>query len=137
MVWEHDKPNAGFSTGRPWLPVKPPQAGLSVDLQEAANDSILHFYKSIIAFRKAQPALMAGKTLFIDLPEPLIAFHRQADKQNMTCAFNLSKDSQTIQLTGTARLTGPRHASLEGPTLTLPGNGFAYLTHEGALVLSV
>ncbi|WP_411891643.1 alpha-glucosidase [Yoonia sp. SDW83-1] len=136
MVWEKDKPNAGFSTGRPWLPVKPPQAALSVDAQEAANDSTLHFYKSAIAFRKAQPALTAGKTSFINLPEPLLAFHRKADGQTITCAFNLSKDSQVIRLTGAATLTGPRHANLDGPTLTLPGNGFAYLTHDGALALS-
>ncbi len=136
MVWEMDKPNAGFSTGRPWLPVKPPQAALSVDAQEAANDSTLHFYKSAIAFRKAQPALTTGKTSFINLPEPLLAFHRKTDGQTITCAFNLSKDSQVIQLTGAATLTGPRHANLDGPTLTLPGNGFAYLTHDGALALS-
>ncbi len=136
MVWEQDKPNAGFSTGRPWLPVKSPQAALSVDTQEAANASTLHFYRAAIAFRKAQPALTSGNTTFITLPEPLLAFHRKADGQQMTCAFNLSKDPKVIQLTGQATLTGPRHANLDGPTLTLPGNGFAYLTHDGALSLS-
>ena len=136
MVWEKDAPNAGFSTGHPWLPVKSPQAALAVDVQEAANDSTLHFYKSAIAFRKAQPALTVGRTSFINLPEPLLAFHRTAEGQQITCAFNLSKDKKVITLSGDAALTGPSHANLDGPTLTLPGNGFAYLTHYGALSLS-
>jgi alpha-glucosidase len=137
MVWEADKPNAGFTTGRPWLPVKAPQVAHAVDLQEAAPDSILHFYRTAIAFRKAQPALCLGKTRFVNLPEPLLAFRREADAQTLTCVFNLSKTPKTINLGAAANLTGPRHAGLDGKTLTLPGNGFAYLEHDGALALSV
>lgn len=136
MVWEADKPNAGFSTGRPWLPVKAPQAAVSVDTQEAANDSTLHFYKDTIAFRKNNPAMTIGKTDFINLPEPLLAFHRRAEAQTITCAFNLSKDAQHLTLNGEATLTGPHHANLNGTKLTLPGNGFAYLHHNGDLLLS-
>jgi len=136
MVWEKDSQNAGFSHAKPWLPVKPAQAALAADLQEATNDSTLHFYKAAIAFRKANVALKSGRTEFITLPEPLLAFHRIADGQSIACAFNLSKDTRTITLTGNATLTGPHHADLNGNTLTLPGNGFAYLNHSGDLQLS-
>jgi len=136
MVWEHDKPNAGFSTGRPWLPVKDSQVARSVDLQDNANDSTLHFYRSAIAFRKSNAAMRTGKTTFITLPEPLLAFHRVADDQSITCAFNLSKDPKSVEIQGVAALTGPHHAQLDGVSLTLPGNGFAYLIHDGAITLS-
>ncbi len=136
MVWEKEAEYAGFSTSRPWLPVKDPQRLCAVDAQESANDSVLHFYRRAIAFRKEQPALTAGSTTFLTLPEPLLAFHRTSSEQALTCAFNLSKDPQEITLSGEACLIGPNHARLDGATLTLPGNGFAYLSHEGALTLS-
>ena len=136
MVWEKDAHHAGFTTGRPWLPVKAPQEARAVDLQEAANESALHFYRQAIAFRKAQPALRAGRTKFLTVPEPVLAFRRSAEEQNLTCAFNLSKEPQQLSLSGAATLTGPRHAELNGTTLTLPGNGFAYLNHNGDLSLT-
>ena len=136
MVWERDAPNAGFSAGKPWLPVKAPQQERAVDAQEAANDSALHFYRRAIAFRKAQPALRMGKTTFLSLPEPILAFRRVADEQVLTCAFNLSRAPQELKLSGPATLTGPNHAQLTGTILTLPGNGFAYLSHDGELALT-
>lgn len=136
MVWEKDKQHAGFSSGSPWLPVKAPQQERAVDAQETANDSALHFYRRTIAFRKAQPALTLGKTRFLSLPEPILAFRRTSDSQTLTCAFNLSKEPKHLKMTGEANLTGPHHAQIDGATLTLPGNGFAYLEHDGDLSLT-
>ena len=133
MVWEAEAPHAGFSTGKPWLPVKPPQAMRAVNAQDGAAHSVLHFYREVIAFRKANAALTLGKTQFHDLPNPLLAFTRTAPTQTLTCIFNLGKEDVQLGLTGDARITGPHHATLEGTTLTLPGNGFVYLEHEGEL----
>ncbi len=135
MVWEKDAPNAGFSTGTPWLPVKPLQAARAVDTQ-GSEDSALAFYKTAIAFRKASPALSYGTTTFHALPEPILAFTRTADSETLTCVFNLSKDDHELTVTGDAALTGPHHARLSGGTLMLPGNGFAYLSHDGDITLS-
>ena len=136
MVWEAEAPHAGFSTGKPWLPVKPPQAMRAVNAQDGAAHSVLHFYRDVIAFRKANAALTLGKTKFLDLPDPILAFTRTAPAQTLTCVFNLGKANVRLGLTGDARITGPHHAALEGTTLTLPGNGFAYLGHEAELTLT-
>jgi len=136
MVWEVDAPHAGFSTVKPWLPVKAPQAANAVDLQEAANDSTLHFYRTAIAFRKANPALQQGTTSFLSAPASVLAFRREAAEQRLTCAFNLSREPVSLTLSGNAALAGPHHARLEHQTLTLPGNGFAYLSHDGEISLS-
>ena len=136
MVWEKDELNTGFSAGSPWLPIKAPQKERAVDAQEAANDSTLHFYRRAIAFRKSQPALTLGKTSFLSLPEPLLAFRRTCDTQTLTSAFNLSKGPQRLKISGEATLTGPHHANFDGVTLELPGNGFAFLEHEGELSLT-
>ncbi|MCK0119337.1 alpha-glucosidase family protein [Loktanella sp. F6476L] len=135
MVWEKDAPNAGFSTGKPWLPVKPSQAAKAVDQQ--GPDSILAFYKDVIAFRKTSDALRHGKTQFQQLPEPILAFTRSTDTQNMTCVFNLSTDRQTIAVPAGATMIGPNNATYDGSNLSLPGNGFAFLTHDGDLPLTI
>lgn len=134
MVWEKDAPNAGFSTGKPWLPVKEPQAAKAVD-QQGPNGAMA-FYKEAIAYRKAHPAMRYGTTTFHDLPEPLLAFTRETDGEKLTCVFNLSPKPQTVKLDVDAELSGQHHASLQGQRLDLPGNGFAYLAHDEAATLS-
>ncbi|MBY0138536.1 alpha-glucosidase [Paracoccus yeei] len=136
MVWDAAEPHAGFSIGTPWLPVKAPQKARAVDAQEASADSILKFYRKVIAFRKASPALTVGKTTFLDVPEPVLGFRREAPGQVLTCLFNLSAEPVAFRLGGKAAITGPAEAGLDGGTLTLPGNGFVYLQHDGALSLT-
>ena len=126
MVWEKDATNAGFSTGKPWLPVKAPQADKAVDQQ--GEGSVMAYYKDMIAYRKASPALTHGKTDFISLPEPLLAFTRTADDEALTCVFNLSKDPHTIPMPKATAIAVGNAATLKGGKLILEGNGFAYLT---------
>ncbi|PUB13689.1 alpha-glucosidase [Yoonia sediminilitoris] len=135
MVWEADAMHGGFTEGAPWLPVKPPQLARAVDTQGAG--SILAFYRDAIAFRKDSPALTEGTKRFLDLPEPLLGFTRRASDQQLTCVFNLSKDEKQLDLDGVAELVGPYHALLQDQRLTLPGNGFAYLSHADALHVTV
>lgn len=134
MVWELEAVNAGFSMGTPWLPVKEPQAANAADQQ--GEGSILAVYKDVIARRKASPALSQGKTIFVALPEPLLAFTRTAQEETMTCVFNLSREPQILTLTGDAQAAFIGNAELDKHTLTLSGNGFVYLAHDGKLTLS-
>ncbi|WP_375256166.1 alpha-glucosidase [Yoonia sp.] len=133
MVWEKDAPNAGFSTAKPWLPVKAPQAAKAVDQQ--GEGSILAYYREMIAYRKNSPALARGKTKFINLPEPLLAFTRTADEEAFTCVFNLSAEPQTVALKAPATIAKGNAATVKGKTLTLDGNGFVYLSGESKSLL--
>lgn len=132
MVWDETRPNAGFSDGRPWLPVKPPQAARAVATQEATAGSILSAYRAIIRWRASRPELTRGRTAFLDLPEPILGLVRDHEGRTLTCLFNLGTDPVTLTLGGPASLAGPAHAILDGPALTLPANGFAYLAAAGA-----
>ena len=135
MTWEGDTPNAGFSDAKPWLPVKPPQAAHAVDLQ--TDDGILPFYKFMIALRKNSDVLSRGKTTFISLPEPLLAFMRIHNRQCMTFIFNLSKDSQIVPLSAVAEIACGSGAAVVGDALNLDGNGFAYLSHSDGRVIQI
>jgi alpha-glucosidase len=125
MVWDAAE-NAGFSTAKPWLPVKPPQAARNVAGQLGVEGSVLEAYRTMIAFRKTTPALTHGKTRFADVPDPVLMFDRVLDGATVTCVFNLSPGTLAVPVTGT--LTGPSQNAELGEALMLGPNGFAFLT---------
>jgi len=52
MQWDGG-PNAGFSSGQPWLPVNSDYRSRNVALQEADSTSLLSWYKALLALRRA------------------------------------------------------------------------------------
>ena len=133
MVWEKDKPNAGFSTSEPWLPVKAPQAAHAVDIQEATNDSVLHAYREALAFRRKRTELRLGKTEFPDLPEPFLAVRRTDGARSLTGIFNLSDKARSLGIKGKTRAVGPQAAKLAEGQISLPPHGFIFLEEDGSV----
>jgi alpha-glucosidase len=132
MVWDATD-HAGFSTVKPWLPVKPEQAARHVDGQAGAQGSVLEHYRAMLAFRKGS-ALGDGKTRFLDLGEPVLAFQRGEGEGAMLCIFNLSPVARVLTVSGTGALTGPsQHAVLEDDRLRLGPNAVAFLPVTGSL----
>ncbi|MCX7218667.1 MAG: alpha-amylase family glycosyl hydrolase [Burkholderiales bacterium] len=76
MPWDASLKHAGFTEGKPWLPVPSEHAQSAVSLQEQAPLSSLHFARNIIAWRKTVAQLSAGDILFYDAPEPVLALRR-------------------------------------------------------------
>jgi alpha-glucosidase len=138
MVWE-DAPQGGFTTGTPWLPVKPEQAARHAAGQDGVAGSVLESYRALLAFRRAQPALRQGRTRFLDLPEPVLAFVRQVDGAAILCLYNLSREGCRLKVQGAAEVIGPSQAvARKGASLTLGANGFAFLSlPDGAAALDL
>ncbi|HHY49488.1 MAG TPA: alpha-glucosidase, partial [Alphaproteobacteria bacterium] len=111
MPWEEGGPPSGFTTGKPWLPVKPPHAALNVAAQEADPDSLLHFYRRMLAFRREQPVLIEGGIEFIKTSEPVLAFRRTGRDGNLVCIFNLSPEPARVTLEGAAPAMQPHAIS--------------------------
>ena len=59
MQWD-STPGAGFTTGRPFLPLAPKHEEANVADQLLRDDSILAHYRRLISIRKASPALQEG-----------------------------------------------------------------------------
>lgn len=59
MQWS-SAPNAGFSTGQPWFYVNPNYPQLNVEEAEKDPDSILHYYRKLLRFRKENPVVIYG-----------------------------------------------------------------------------
>jgi alpha-glucosidase len=131
MVWDGTK-SGGFTTGKPWLPVKAPQLARNVAGQTGVAGSVLEFYRAILALRKGSQALIAGKTVFHDLPEPLLAFTREAEGDALLCLFNLSAKAKTVTVQGTLTpLSASIGGALSGHKLTLAPNAAVFLPVTG------
>ncbi len=136
MVWDgSDK--GGFTTGTPWLPIKPPQAARNVEAQLGAQGSVLEHYRGMLRFRKTS-ALRSGRTRFFDLGEPLLAFQRGEGEGAVLCLFNLSPVARAVMVTGVGAVTGPSVAAhLSGDRLTLGPNAAAFLAVTGVVTVTV
>ncbi|MBV9930530.1 MAG: alpha glucosidase [Alphaproteobacteria bacterium] len=91
MPWRAEAPNAGFSTGEPWLPVDPAHPALAVDRQEADPGSMLYFTRRLIQLRKAHELLRLGAFRPVPAPPPLLVFER--GNGELLCAFNLGQEA--------------------------------------------
>ncbi len=129
MVWDAEAPNAGFSTAAPWLPVKAPQAARAAAQQERQADSVLAFYREMLALRRSRAALRTGRSVFFDVAEPVLAFARGGE---MLCLFNLSREARLIGVRGLGPAALARGIEAEGEVLRLGPGGFGIFDLAGA-----
>lgn len=98
MQWDPG-PNAGFTTGQPWLPVHPGYPSRNVANQQKDPGSLLNFYRALIRLRRSHSALTRGD--FRPLPmgsAPVLAYVRSVPGQSILVALNFSAQAQTIHI---------------------------------------
>ena len=96
MAWITDNRLGGFTDAHPWLPVAVEHLSQSVAAQEDDPDSMLSFYRAMLAFRKAHEPLRKGSMTILEQDEGGISFLREHDGQTLFCAFNLSGTARPI-----------------------------------------
>ena len=89
IPWSPDNRHGGFSEGRPWLPMAVEHLHRAVAAQAGQAGSMLDFYRRIIGFRQARPALVKGALSDIRVSGTVLSFQRAHAGQVMFCAFNL------------------------------------------------
>ena len=99
MQW-NDSANAGFTTGKPWLPVAPKYKTHNVATETKDPDSILNLYRKIIALRSSEKALREGKYIELNGSDPnVLAFARQdVAGETVIVALNMSDSGQSVKL---------------------------------------
>lgn len=90
MQWE-DAPQAGFTTGQPWIAVNPNYHDINVRKAQADPNSILCFYRELLALRQRENALLRG-TFHLLLPEhpQLLAYERVFGRDRVIVCCNFS-----------------------------------------------
>ncbi|MCC2957213.1 alpha-glucosidase family protein [Massilia sp. IC2-477] len=128
MPWTSEAPNAGFTSGTPWLPVAEPHLAANVARQDADPDSMLNFQRRFIAWRKTMPQLTRGEIAFFDAPEPVLALRREvAGMDAVLAAFNLSSREVSFDWPATSGAQSLESHGLPGQAaggkVTLPPYG--------------
>ncbi|MXW86761.1 MAG: alpha-glucosidase [Boseongicola sp. SB0667_bin_21] len=90
MVWHATRQHGGFSDVRPWLPVAEEHASRAVDAQERDPDSMLNFYRRMIAYRASRPELVKGAFEVVEADEGFLSVIRTHGGSRLFTAFNLS-----------------------------------------------
>ncbi len=96
MVWDTST-HGGFSSAATWLPVHAAHLPLAVELQEAADDSVLNLARRLIHWRKSQPALIGGEIELLTADDDVLCWLRRSEEQTLLVAINLSGHEKRIR----------------------------------------
>ena len=91
MPWE-DIDNAGFTAGKPWLPLNPDWRQVNVHSETADPDSVLGLYRRIIALRRTHEALRTGDCANVAAEDGVLRFERRAGSERLLVALNMTHD---------------------------------------------
>ena len=117
MQWDATA-HAGFSDGKPWIPVNPNYPEINVAAAEADPDSILYWYRALIAWRRATPTLIYGayEDLLPD-HEQLFVYRRWDAEQSFYVVLNFGETEQALP-----EGIVPQGATLERSNYARPGS---------------
>jgi alpha-glucosidase len=128
MQWDAS-PHAGFTVGRPWLPVAHDAAGVNVARERTDPTSMLTLYRRLIALRRTRPALSLGSYEPVDAAGDALAYARGAGASRCLVALNLGSTSQTLRVPAAFRdarvllsTALDREGKVIGDTLALRGD---------------
>ena len=93
MQWDASH-NAGFTSGESWLPVNPNHITVNAETESADGESVLSWYKRLLAMRRENPALTAGtwREILAD-DERLFAFVREYGGHEVIVVVNFALES--------------------------------------------
>ena len=94
MQWTSG-PNAGFTTGKPWLPVPASAKTHNVETESKEPDSVLSFYKRVLKLRRDEPAFREGKYVGLNESDPnVMSYLRQSGDETILVVLNMSATKQ-------------------------------------------
>ena len=98
MQWDAS-PQAGFTTGTPWLPVNPDHTLVNAAAQVGDPESVFAHYQSLIRLRRQFTVVVDGRFELL-LPEhpSIVAFTRRLDDQALLVVANLSSEPADLHL---------------------------------------
>ena len=94
MQW-NTSPNAGFTQGKPWLPVPASAKTHNVETESKDPHSVLSFYKEVVHLRKTEPAFLEGSYISLNESDPnVISYLRKSNGETILVVLNFSASAQ-------------------------------------------
>jgi alpha-glucosidase len=98
MQW-NEGANAGFSKTKPWLPVPPSAKTHNVAAEMKDTNSILSFYRQLLAMRRDEAALLDGDNISLNDNDPnVLAYIRRYKDEAILVVLNMSAAEQKVRL---------------------------------------
>ena len=98
MQWT-ERENAGFSPGKPWLPVPASYKTHNVESERSDPDSVLQFYRRLLKLRHTDQALLDGKYVPLNPADAeVLSYLRRAKDEALVVVLNMSGQKQHIRL---------------------------------------
>ena len=92
-------PNAGFTTGEPWLAVNPNSVEINAEAARADPDSVFHHYRRLVDLRHSEPAVALGDfTMLLPEHEQVYAFLRRLGEVELLVLANLSGSAVALDV---------------------------------------
>lgn len=98
VQWD-DSPQAGFTTGIPWIGVNPNYPYINVQQTLADPNSIFYYYQRLIQLRRQHPILVYGTyDLLLDKDEQIYAYTRNYEGEQVLVILNFSAAQSVFSL---------------------------------------
>jgi alpha-glucosidase len=131
MQWSND-PNAGFTTGAPWNPIAPTYRTYNVADELKDPNSILNWYKSLLALRRANPALLDGDYIALNENDPnVLSYLRTTKNDAVIVVINMSAAPQAVNF----KLSKPRLNAKQAKTLLTTRSSLQNISNVAQLSL--
>ena len=99
MRWDGSA-RAGFTMGEPWLPIGEDVTRVNVAAQQADPRSMLELHRRLLALRRAEAALTAGRWAGIAAAGDLLAYERIGGAERFAVALNLGDGETDADIQG-------------------------------------
>jgi glycosidase len=97
MQWD-SSPNAGFTTGKPWLRLADDAMHRNVEKLKGDPQSILTLYRRLIELRRDSPALTVGSYRLLEAHHHVLVYERHHGGDELVIALNLGYVEHTVDL---------------------------------------
>jgi alpha-glucosidase len=89
-------PNAGFTDGKPWLPIADDFRQINVTVQARHPGSMLTLHRRLIGLRRDHPALAVGDYRHVHTDDDLFVYDRVSDGEHFRIALNFSHEPRSL-----------------------------------------
>ena len=121
MPWDGSE-KAGFTTGRPWLPLNADWPTRNAARMTEEPHSILTLYRRLLAVRRAHPALTIGEFALLGAEGDVLVYARRHDAEQLIVALNLASRPHRLRLPDWATTCRPLLSTVASPAPTRDGS---------------
>ena len=91
--------NAGFTTGKSWMPVNPNYTEINAEAALADPDSVFHYYRKMVQLRKSYDVFRDGSfTLLCPEDEKIFAYTRDTRTGHMLVVCNFTGETLDFEI---------------------------------------